>query len=177
MIFLVYLKFIFSDIPALVDTVLECTEKIVLHAQNFARLLHKAGEAKKMMYLLSGMKLVKNKVLYFKSLFGTIVQKDYMDGDLEDLIQGIFTQVVEYYKGCISNEVLHDAESNDWLSSNPYYENQKISTCIQFWAYTMQGIRADIFNVLNETLARKALHEITKRSLDILAVRYCQVST
>ena len=98
-----------------------------------------------------------------------------MDGDLEDLIQGIFTQVVEYYKGCISNEVLHDAESNDWLSSNPYYENQKISTCIQFWAYTMQGIRADIFNVLNESLARKALHEITKRSLDILAVRYCQV--
>ena len=98
-----------------------------------------------------------------------------MDGDLEDLIQGIFTQVVEYYKGCISNEVLHDAESNDWLSSNPYYENQKISTCIQFWAYTMQGIRADIFNVLNEPLARKALHEITKRSLDILAVRYCQV--
>ena len=76
-----------------------------------------------------------------------------MDGDLEDLIQGIFTQVVEYYKGCISNEVLHDAESNDWLSSNPYYENQKISTCIQFWAYTMQGIRADIFNVLNETLS------------------------
>ena len=98
-----------------------------------------------------------------------------MDGNLEDLIQGIFTQVVEYYKGCISNEVLHDAESNDWLSSNPYYENQKISTCIQFWAYTMQGIRADIFNVLNESLARKALHEITKRSLDILAVRYCQV--
>ena len=56
-------KINFSDVPALVDTVLECTEKIVLHAQNFARILHKAGEAKKMMYLLSGMKLVKNKVM------------------------------------------------------------------------------------------------------------------
>ena len=148
---------LFSDVPALVDTVLECTEKIVLHAQNFSKVLHKAGEAKKLMLLLSSMKLVKNKVLYFKELFGKIVQKDYMDGDLEDLIQGILTQVIEYYKGCIANEVLHDAGSNDWLSSSPYYENQKISTSVQFWAYTMQGVRADIFNILNEKLTRRSL--------------------
>ena len=76
----------------------------------------------------------------------------------------------------ISCEVLHDAESNDWESSLPFYESQRVSTSIQFWAYTMQGLRADLFNILPESLAHKALHEILKRSLDILTVRYSQVS-
>ena len=164
-----------SDEAALVDTVIECTEKVVLHGQTFSKALLDKGESKKLMILLSSIKLVKNKVLQLKAIFGKTIVKDYMDDDLEELIQSIFAQVVSYYKAIISNEVLHDAESNDWKSQAPYYESQKISTSIQFWAYTMQGLRADMFNILPEKIASKALHELVKNSLDILTVRYCQI--
>ena len=50
-----------------------------------------------------------------------------MDGDLEELIQSIYTQVVEYYKSTITNEVLHDSASNDWSSSVVYYEGKRRS--------------------------------------------------
>ena len=85
-------------------------------------------------------------------------------------------QVTEYYRNMISSDVLHDSESGDWESSTPFYENQRISISIQFWAYTMQGLRGDFLNILPQSLAHKALYEILKRSLDILAFRYCQVS-
>lgn len=157
------------------DTVIECTEKIVLHGQVFSRVLFSKGEAKKLMVLLSSMQLVRNRVLFFKSLYGETIQKDYMDADLDDLIAALFTQIIEYYKSTISNEVLHDADSNDWRSSVAFYEGQKISTTVQFWGYFIQGLRADMFNILPEKLAKKALHQILKISLDILAVRYCQI--
>ena len=88
----------FSDVNALVDTIIECTEKIILHTQVFCKDLLSKGEVKKLMIVLSSVKLVKNKVVFFKSLFGKKIPKDYMDGDLEELIQSIYTQVIEYYK-------------------------------------------------------------------------------
>ena len=128
-----------SDVDALVDTVIECTEKIIIHSQVFSKTLLTKGEVKKLMILLSSIKLVKNKVLFFKLQFGQTVQKDYFEADLDEMLQSMYTQVVEYYKSTITNEVLHDSESNDWGSSVPYYESQKISTSVQFWAYTLQG--------------------------------------
>ena len=79
------------------------------------------------------------------------------------------------HNSTITNEVLHDSASNDWSSSVIYYEGQKISTSVQFWAYTIQGIRADMFNILPEKIAVKALHEVLKISMDTLTVRYCQL--
>ena len=37
------------------------------------------------------------------------------------------------------------------------------------------GVRADMFNILPEKIAMKALHEILKISLDTLTIRYCQI--
>ena len=51
----------------------------------------------------------------------------------------------------ISSDVLHDSESGDWESSTPFYENQRISISIQFWAYTMQGLRGDFLNILPQS--------------------------
>ena len=84
---------------------------------------------------------------------------------------------MEYYRSMISAEVLHDAESNDWQSNLHFYENQRISISIQFWAYTMQGLRSDFFNILPESMAHRCLHEVLKKSMDILTVRYSQVSS
>lgn len=125
--------------------------------------------------MLSSMKFTKNRVLFFKQIFGKNCKKDFLDSELEDISQSLFTQVLEYYRSILATEVLHDAESNDWSSNIAFYENQRISSSIQFWAYTMQGLRADMFNILPEKLAKKALHELLKRSLDILAIRYCQI--
>ena len=84
---------------------------------------------------------------------------------------------MEYYRCMISSDVLHDAESNDWQSPTPFYESQRISSSIQFWAYTIQGLRADFFSILPESLGKKALHEVLKKSLDVLTMRYSQVIT
>ena len=102
----------FSDVNALVDTIIECTEKIILHTQVFCKDLLSKGEVKKLMIVLSSIKLVKNKVVFFKSLFGKKIPKDYMDGDLEELIQSIYTQVIEYYK----RWVLFVCHKNKWCN-------------------------------------------------------------
>jgi hypothetical protein len=79
-----------------VDTIIEGTEKIILHGQTFGRVLLKQGEAKKLCILLCSMKLVKNRVLFFKDLFGKEIKKDFMDGDLEDIIQGEHSNFERY---------------------------------------------------------------------------------
>ena len=76
------------------DTVLETTEKILLHANVFGKTLLKNGEAKKMLILTSSIKLVKNKVLFYKSVYGHKIKKDYMEAELEETLQGLFTQVI-----------------------------------------------------------------------------------
>ena len=76
------MSFNFSDVNALVDTVIECTEKIIIHGQVFSKTLLSKGEVKKLMYLLSSMKLVKNKILFYKMQFGKTVEKDYFEADL-----------------------------------------------------------------------------------------------
>ena len=82
------------DENSFVDTILETTEKILLHANVFGKTLLKNGEAKKMLILTSSIKLVKNKVLFYKSVYGHKIKKDYMETELEDTIQGLFTQVI-----------------------------------------------------------------------------------
>ena len=82
------------DENSFVDTILETTEKILLHANVFGKTLLKNGEAKKMLILTSSVKLVKNKVLFYKSVYGHKIKKDYMETELEDTIQGLFTQVI-----------------------------------------------------------------------------------
>jgi len=47
-----------------------------------------------MLILTSSVKLVKNKVLFYKSVYGHKIKKDYMETELEDTIQGLFTQVI-----------------------------------------------------------------------------------
>ena len=37
--------------------------------------------------------------------------------------------------------VVHDGESQDWRSSKPYFEGERISAAVQFWGYHMQGLR------------------------------------
>jgi hypothetical protein len=85
-------------------------------------------------------------------------------------------QIIEYYNVVLTTIVVHDAESNDWQSSVPFFDNKKISTSVQYWAYTLQGLRADLSNILPDKLAKMALTIILKRSLDSLTIRYCQVS-
>ena len=82
------------DENSFVDTILETTEKILLHANVFGKTLLKNGEAKKMLILTSSIKLVKNKVLFYKSVYGHKIKKDYMEAELEETLQGLFTQVI-----------------------------------------------------------------------------------
>jgi hypothetical protein len=91
-------------------------------------------------------------------------------------VQGMMIQIIEYYNVVLTTIVVHDAESNDWQSSVPFFDNKKISTSVQYWAYTLQGLRADLSNILPDKLAKMALTIILKRSLDSLTIRYCQVS-
>ena len=76
-----------------VETVLETTEKILLHCQTFGKTLLQKGEAKKLLVLASSLKLTLNKVSYYKQIYGHKVKKDYMEKELEDAMLGLFNQV------------------------------------------------------------------------------------
>ena len=91
------------DTEALVGTVLETTEKILLHAQVFGKALLKHGEAKKLLIMSASMKLVWNKVMFYKKLYGHIVKKDYMEAELESTTQGLYLQVIIVTISCLSN--------------------------------------------------------------------------
>ena len=75
------------------ETVLETSEKILLHCQTFGKTLLQKGEAKKLLVLSSSLKLTLNKVSYFKQIYGHKVKKDYMEKELEDAMLGLFNQV------------------------------------------------------------------------------------
>ncbi len=186
----------FAARSSFVDTIIECTEKIVLHGQKLGKVLMQKGEAKKMCILAASLKMILNRVTHYKEVHGKGVKKDFMEKDLEDMIQAsmiqvwqshytltltltlmdpVLFQVIEYFNDTIGSTTLHDGESNDWLNQQPFAEGQRISTSIQFWAFMIQGLRADFFNILPETLAKKAISNILKRSLDVLTARYSQI--
>ena len=75
------------------ETVLETSEKILLHCQTFGKTLLQKGEAKKILVLSSSLRLTLNKVSYFKQIYGHKVKKDYMEKELEDAMLGLFNQV------------------------------------------------------------------------------------
>ena len=63
----------------------------------------KHGEAKKLLIMSASMKLVWNKVMFYKKLYGHIVKKDYMEAELESTTQGLYLQVIIVTISCLSN--------------------------------------------------------------------------
>jgi hypothetical protein len=58
--------------------------------------------------------------------------------DLIELVEAAFAQIVEYQVSLIATTILHDAESQRWKDTRPFYEDEKISHCIQMWWYYLQ---------------------------------------
>ena len=46
---------------------------------------------------------------------------------------------------------------------------------VQFWAFHMSGLRADLYNSLPPGVAQPMFARLLNDSLGVLAVRYCQV--
>ncbi len=53
----------------------------------------------------------------------------------------LLPQLLEYYTLLATTVVIHDGESQDWRSSKPYFEGERISAAVQFWGFHMQGLR------------------------------------
>ena len=63
----------------------------------------------------------------------------------------------------------------DWSDPKPYNEGRRISAAVQFWAFHMAGLRADLYNTLPPGVAQPMFARLLSDSLGVLAVRYCQV--
>ncbi len=73
-------------------------------------------------------------------------QEEYKN--LLDIVESTAYQIVEYQVSLIATTVLHDAESQNWSDTKPFYEGERISHCIQMWWYYLQGLRHDMWSTL-----------------------------
>lgn len=86
----------------------------------------------------------------------------------------LLLQALEQYKHLLASTVLHDLDSQDWVSVKPYYNSEtgRLSPCIQFWSFQLQGWRSDFFNILPPLMGQNMLALILEDSLGLLVVRY-----
>ena len=71
--------------------------------------------------------------------------------------------------------LLFNCHRQDWSDAKPYNEGRRISAAVQFWAFHMAGLRADLYTTLPPGVAQPMFARLLSDSLGVLAVRYCQV--
>ena len=64
------------------------------------------------------------------------------------MVEAALSQIVEYQSSLMATTILHDAESQRWSDMRPFYEDERISHCIQMWWYYLQGLRHDLWSSL-----------------------------
>ena len=70
------------------------------------------------------------------------------------MVEAVLSQMVEYQSSLMATTILHDAESQRWSDMRPFYEDERISHCIQMWWYYLQGLRHDLWSSLPPKAAR-----------------------
>ena len=76
--------------------------------------------------------------LYFQLQYNEVVE----------MVEAVLSQLVEYQSSLMATTILHDAESQRWSDMRPFYEDERISHCIQMWWYYLQGLRHDLWSSL-----------------------------
>ena len=113
------------------------------HNTDFVKRLLSKGEMASLFSVLSGLSLMRNRFWYLNEdlvLNGQqrIFQEEY--AELVELIEAGLSQLVEYQTSLIATTILHDVESQRWTDMTPFYEDERISHCIQMWWYYLQGL-------------------------------------
>ena len=86
------------------------------------------------------------------------------------------SQLVEYQSTLMATTILHDAESQRWNDTRPFYEDERISHCVQMWWYYLQGLKTDIWNSLPAKSGQTVFAAIFDKTLSILVSRYINIS-
>ena len=68
--------------------------------------------------------------------------------EVVEMVEAVLSQLVEYQSSLMATTILHDAESQRWSDMRPFYEDERISHCIQMWWYYLQGLRHDLWSSL-----------------------------
>ncbi len=97
--------------------------------------------------------------------------------EFDDLLVALSNQIESLHHLTLNTLVLHDGPSQDWTETRAASEGgrRRISAAVQFWAFHVRGLRADLYNWLPPGVAQPMLGRLFNDSLAVLTVRYCQV--
>lgn len=55
-----------------------------------------------------------------------------------ELVEVISEQLLQFQANLLTTYILHDEQSQNWSSHQPYYEGERGSPTIQMWAYFLK---------------------------------------
>ena len=87
---------------------------------------------------------MRNRIWYFNEIVkveGRVKVFQELYAELVEVVEATLSQLVEYQTSLMATTILHDPESQRWSDTRPFYEDERISHCIQMWWYYLQVLR------------------------------------
>ena len=113
---------------------------------------------------------------FFDTVDGKTKPFDEQYKALIEVVEAALSQLVEYQSTLMATTILHDAESQRWNDTRPFYEDEKVSHSVQMWWYYLQGLKIDIWNSLPAKAGQSVFAAIFDKTLSILVSRYINIS-
>lgn len=168
-----------SPAEEFVSTITESSARLVAHNTEFLKSLLSKGDMGSLFSVISGLCLMRNRLWYLNECIrvdGRCKPFQEQYAELIELVEAVLSQLVEYQATLMATTILHDPESQKWSDTRAFYEDEKISHCIQMWWYYLQGLRHDIWNSLPPKAGRSVMAAVFDKTLSIIVTRYMMVS-
>lgn len=73
--------------------------------------------------------------------------------------------------------IVQDADALHWEDTEPFFESERGSYCIQMWWLYMYGTKDDLWNSVPPKMAQRIFGGMLNETLSVLTVRYAQITT
>ena len=145
-----------------ISSVIESCNRLHLNNVDFVKELLSLGDMASLLSVLSGIAFIRAKLWKLNNeLQGSPFRQQYIE--VVDLMESSLSQLVEYQVNLIATTILHDAESQRWSDESSFYEDERISHCVQMWWYYLQGLRMDLWTSLPPKPAQSVLAHIFEK--------------
>ena len=162
------------------SAVSESSTKICAHSIAMVKKLLVNGDMAGLLTVLGSLALARNKIWFYNE---TIIihpkcVHPFTDNykELSELVESTAEQIVNYQMSLAATTVLHDASSQNWTESKPFYEGERISHSVQMWWYYLQGLQFDLWNSVPPKIAANMFGKIFDSTYSILVGRYTKVT-
>ncbi|CAL8098796.1 unnamed protein product [Orchesella dallaii] len=152
--------------PKIRNHIVECTEECTA-----------SGRLENVYVIISNIVIIRNYIWIFMEIFEyenmPKMKEEYKN--FCELVEVISEQLLQFQANLLTTYILHDEQSQNWSSYQPYYEGERGSPTIQMWTYFLKAFQRDMWRIMPPQLAQRILAIIINDSLAILANRYSKI--